>query len=160
MNLFKWFKPAPEMPNSILYDESTFYQAFMRDLDRCEKEVIIESPFITSSRMEMLYPIFKRVLDRGIKIHIITRDPSDHDETIRHQATNEILFATEMGINVVLLRGNHHRKLAIIDRKVSWEGSLNILSQSNSKESMRRIESKSMVEELIKFVRIDAIIRL
>jgi len=160
MNWLKWFRPAPEMLTSLLYDESTFYQAFMRDLKKCKKEVIIESPFITSSRMETFYPIFKGILDRGIKIHIITRDPSDHDEIIRYQATNEILFATEMGVNVLLLKGNHHRKLAIIDRKISWEGSLNILSQSNSKEIMRRIESKSMVEELIKFVRIDAIIRL
>ncbi len=160
MNWFNFLKPDPDMAPFILYDESTFYQAFMRDLKRCKKEIIIESPFITSSRMETLYPIFKRILDRGIKIHIITRNPSDHDETIRYQATNEILFATEMGINVVLLRGNHHRKLAIIDRKISWEGSLNILSQTNSKEIMRRIESKGMAEELIKFVKIDAIIKL
>ena len=155
MNWLKWFRPAPEMLTSLLYDESTFYQAFMHDLQRCERELIIESPFVTSSRMETLYPIFKRILDRGIKIYIITRDPSDHDETIRHQATNEILFATEMGINVVLLRGNHHRKLAIIDRKVSWEGSLNILSQGNSKEIMRRIESIRMTEELICFLKLD-----
>ena len=155
MNLFKWFKPSSEMPNSILYDESGFYQAFMGDLEKCRKEIIIESPFITTSRMETLYPIFKGILDRGIKIHIITRDPVDHDETFRHQATNEILGLAEMGVNVVLLKGNHHRKLAIIDRKISWEGSLNILSQSNSKEIMRRIESKRQAEILIRFLKLD-----
>lgn len=159
MNLLKWFKPAPEMATSLLYDESTFYQAFMHDLERCGKEVIIESPFITSSRMEMLYPIFKRILDRGIKIHIVTRDPADHDEIIRYQATNEILYSTEMGINVVLLKGNHHRKLAVIDRKISWEGSLNILSQAYSKEIMRRIESKRLADELIRFLKFDKLLK-
>ena len=154
MNWLKWFRHTPEMPISLLYDESTFYQAFMRDLSRCEKEVIIESPFITSSRMETLYPIFKRILDRGIKIHIITRDPIEHDEDIRYQATEEILKSSEMGINLILLRGYFHRKLAIIDENISWEGSLNILSQNNSKELMRRIEDKKTVKNLMKFLKL------
>ncbi len=32
MNLLKWFKPAPEMPISLLYDESTYYQAHNQNL--------------------------------------------------------------------------------------------------------------------------------
>ena len=158
MNFFNWFKPTPNIASSILHDEYTFYQAFLKDLKGCEKEVIIESPFITTSRMETFYPIFKRILDRGTKVHIITRDPIDHNEIIRHQATNEILCLAELGVNVLLLKGNHHRKLAIIDRKVLWEGSLNILSQSNSREIMRRIASEDMTEELIQFLKLDAII--
>ena len=67
MNWFNFLKPDPDIAPSILYDESTFYQAFVRDSKRCKKEVIIESPFITSSWIETLYPIFKRTLDRGIK---------------------------------------------------------------------------------------------
>lgn len=59
---------------SDLYNEKTFYKAFLRDLENCRQEVIIESPYITSLRMETFYPIFERILDRGIKIHIITRD--------------------------------------------------------------------------------------
>ena len=63
MNWFKHLKSSPNITPSILYDESTFYQAFFKDLESCRKEVIIESPFITSSRMEKFYPIFKRILD-------------------------------------------------------------------------------------------------
>ena len=154
MNWFKCLTPRPNIAPSILYDENTFYQAFLKDLESCRREVIIESPFITSSRMQKFYPAFQKMLDRRTKVLIITRDPSDLDPEIRDFATNEIMQMSDMGIAVTLLKGNHHRKLAIIDRKITWEGSLNILSQNNSMEIMRRIEDKKTVDDLMKFLKL------
>ena len=155
MNWFKCLTSRPNMAPSILYDENTFYQAFLKDLEFCRKEVIIESPFITSSRMEKFYPIFKRILDRRTKVLVITRNPSDLDASIRDIATNEIMQMADMGVSVMLLKGNHHRKLAIIDRSIAWEGSLNILSQNNSMEIMRKIEDNKTAKEMIKFVKLN-----
>jgi|SRR3989344_4136445 len=152
MNWLKWFTPQPDMASSILHDEHTFYQAFIRDLKACRKEVIIECPFIASARIEKLLPILKELLQRKIRIHILTRDPAEHDEFFRDQATNEILMLYELGIKFTLIKGNFHRKLAIIDRTITWEGSLNILSQGNSREIMRRIEGKQTTTELINFL--------
>ncbi|NCT55696.1 hypothetical protein GW755_02505 [bacterium] len=138
---------------SELFNEKTFYKRFLKDLSCSKKEVVIESPYITSSRMETLYPVFQGLLHKNIKIHLITRDPVDHDdEYFRHQSTNEILKCKELWINIVLLRGFHHRKLAIIDKQILWEGSLNILSYSNSLEIMRRIEGISYAKEMFKFL--------
>lgn len=154
--MFFWHKK--QTPNNLesskLFDETSFYKQFIEDLLNCKKEVIMESPYITSSRMELLSPIFKKLVDKGIKIYIVTRDPIEHDKYMQHQAANEILHCCEIGVNITLLRGNHHRKLAIIDREILWEGSLNILSQSHSKEIMRRIESKSCASEMINFLNI------
>jgi len=77
---------------------------------------------------------------------------------MRHQATNEILQCVELGMDVVLLRGCHHRKLAIIDRKIIWEGSLNILSYANSREIMRRIENKNAANQMFKFLKLGKLI--
>jgi len=85
---------------------------------------------------------------------IITRDPSDLDPNIRDFATNEIMQMSDMGVDVTLLKGNHHRKLAIFDKRITWEGSLNILSQNNSMEIMRRIEDKKTVDDLMKFLKL------
>ena len=137
---------------SSLFNEKTFYGQFLKDLEMAQKEVIIECPYLTASRMEMFYPVFQRLLSKKIKIRIITRDPSDHDdEYMRHQAANEILRSKDMGVSITLLKGYHHRKLAIIDQKILWEGSLNILSQNNSKEIMRRTESEEQSTQVIKF---------
>ena len=145
--------------DSKLFDQTDFYRQFIRDLNSCKNEVIIESPFITSSRMNLLYPTFKKLLARNVHINIITRDPIDHDdEFTRNQSTNEILCCNEMGINVVLLSGNHHRKIAILDCTVLWEGSLNILSQSNSREIMRRIENKETATQMFDFLKLQTLL--
>ncbi|MEN9328810.1 MAG: hypothetical protein RI947_1618 [Candidatus Parcubacteria bacterium] len=152
--IFFWNKKHTlnNLEDTKLFDETSFYKQFVEDLLRCKKEVIIESPYITSSRMELLSPIFKKLVYKGVKIHIVTRDPIEHDEHMRDQAANEILRCFEIGVNIRLLRGNHHRKLAIIDREIVWEGSLNILSQSQSKEIMRKIDNKNCALTMINFL--------
>lgn len=149
------FFSKAESPSS-LFNEKTFYRQFLKDLEMAQKEVIIECPYLTASRMDMFYPVFQRLLNKKIKIRIVTRDPSDHDdEYMRDQAVNEILRSKDMGVSITLLKGYHHRKLAIIDKKILWEGSLNILSQNKSKEVMRRSESHKRVLQVMKFIGMD-----
>ncbi len=138
--------------SSTLHDEKTFYSAFLRDLDQAKDEIIIESPFITSSRMKMLWPSLKRAYSKGIMVYIITRDPNDHSDGYEVQSESEIEALEAFGIQVFLCIGNHHRKLAIIDRKVLWEGSLNILSQTKSREIMRRLDGGGFAEDMFNFL--------
>lgn len=141
--------PIADLTASTLFDESTFYKKFVKDLSKCTKEVIIESPYITASRMRMLRPVFEKLVNRGVKIHVMTRDPKEHEPGMEMQSEEEIRYCEILGIDVLLCVGNHHRKLAILDGKILWEGSLNILSQTHSREIMRRIESKEMAEEML-----------
>ena len=141
--------------NSSLFDETTFYDKFIKDLNTCTKEIIIESPYITSKRAEMLIPIFDDLLAKGAKIYVMTRDPKEHNENMECQSEDAISLFERMGVQVLLCIGNHHRKLAILDREVLWEGSLNILSQGHSREIMRRIESKTLALEMFEFLRFE-----
>lgn len=157
-----WFKkpkvenlPTPDIANSILYDETTFYNKFTHDLLKAESEVIIESPFIATKRLEMLKPIFVKLMARGVEVFIMTRHPEEHDSDMAAHAEAGIRYFEVLGVQVLLCDGGHHRKLAMIDRQVLWEGSLNILSQSHSREFMRRIESKKLTEEMFKFLKLD-----
>ena len=140
---------------SSLFDEKTFYNSFLEDLNHAKKEIIIESPFITTERMNGFRSVFKKILDKGIKIYVITRDPREHNETMEYQSEEEIINFEIMGIQTFLCSGNHHRKLAIIDRDILWEGSLNILSQNKSREVMRRIKGQDFALEMFNFLRLD-----
>ena len=111
--LFKRPDPTPLL-TSKLYDERSFYPAFMNDLAKCKRELIIESPFITHKRMNALYPSFRRLTKRGVRIVINTRDPKEHDWRMAAEATTVIGLLQELGVKV-LFTENHHRKLAIID---------------------------------------------
>ena len=54
----------------------------------------------------------------------------------------------------VLYTVKHHRKLAIIDGMVAWNGSLNILSQHDSCEIMWRVASKGIADQLLGFIKL------
>ena len=142
------------MFNSTLHDETTFYSVFLRDIKACREEVFIESPFITERRAKQLTPVFNNLLSKGVKIYIMTRDPKEHEENMEYQSEDAVSSFERMGIQVLLCTGNHHRKLEILDRKLLWEGSLNILSQNKSREIMRRIDNRDLTEEMFKFLKL------
>lgn len=142
------------MLNSSLYNETTFYGQFTQDLLHCKREVVIESPFITSQRTAVLYPIFERLVERKVNIYVITRDPREHADNMIAQSEAEIRKFEELGVQVFLCIGNDHRKLAVLDREILWEGSLNILSQTYSREIMRRIYGKEYAQEIFGFLKL------
>lgn len=146
------------MLNSQLHDEKTFYRAFIRDLDACREEVIIESPFVCSARMKTLQHIFEKLIKKGIKVFVITRDHREHCNGYEVQSEKEIQYFERLGVQILLCVGNHHRKLAVLDRKVLWEGSLNILSQTHSREIMRRIENRELTLEMFNFLKLNKVL--
>lgn len=148
-----FFRKSPVPSASKLFNEKTFYKAFRKDLAKCKYEVVIESPFITGRRIESLLPLLHKAKKRGVKIVVNTRDPLLHEPPYDGFAIDAIAELETIGVEVIYT-GNHHRKLAIFDRCILWEGSLNILSQYDSCEIMRRIQSSELSAEMIKFIKI------
>lgn|GEM_PF-5247592 len=86
-----------------------------------------------------------------MRILINTRDPQEHSDYLFSEAQEAIAILQDMGVQVLFTSG-HHRKLAILDGHILWEGSLNILSQNDSCEIMRRCESAQLVEQIKHFI--------
>ena len=63
-NFFRFFKSSSGLIDSTLFDENTFYKAFMKDLNNCKEEVIIESPFVTTTRASKFIPVFKTIIKK------------------------------------------------------------------------------------------------
>jgi phosphatidylserine/phosphatidylglycerophosphate/cardiolipin synthase-like enzyme len=147
------------MNNSVLFDNNTFYRAFERDLRRARQSVIIESPFITRRRMEHLLPLLMKLRRKGVRIVVNTRNPEEHNEEYAIQAEDAVVAMQDIGI-IVLYTVKHHRKLTIIDEEILWEGSLNILSQGDSCEIMRRTVSDSLAWQMLHFIKLDKLATL
>src|ERR1035441_7334910 len=81
---------SPELASSQLFDDRTFYPAFLKDLEGCERELTVECPFITRRRMQKLYPLFKKLSLRGVKIIINTRDPETHEYSMSMEAEEAV----------------------------------------------------------------------
>jgi phosphatidylserine/phosphatidylglycerophosphate/cardiolipin synthase-like enzyme len=148
---------ANELLLSNLLDQDSFYSAFEKDLVRANREVIIESPFISLKRLNCLLPIFRKLIRRKVRIIINTKPPEEQDAEYVWRAEECTALLQKLGVEV-LITGGHHRKLAIIDRQILYEGSLNILSQNDSCEVMRRIYSEQLAVQMINFIGISKFI--
>ena len=80
-----------------------------------------------------------------------TKPLEEHDEIYKLQVRKS-LSLLQSAVVEVLFTVKHHRKLAIIDREIIYEGSLNIFSYRDSYEIMRRTASVLEAEMLIDFI--------
>lgn len=138
------------LASSQLYDQDTFYDALDRDLRHAKSLVVIESPFITRKRIARLLPTLQRLQRCGVKIIVNTKPFSEHEGDMASHSMDGVAALQDAGVKV-LMTGGHHRKIAIID-DILYEGSLNILSQNDSCELMRRIQSAALTDQMLKFI--------
>lgn len=89
LSLFNRPAAPADLLSSKLYDQDSFYPAFLKDLAKCHSEVIIECPFITNRRLKTLLPILEKLKARKVRIAINTRDPRTHDEGYRQSDAHE-----------------------------------------------------------------------
>ncbi|MCX6727673.1 MAG: phospholipase D-like domain-containing protein, partial [Candidatus Saccharibacteria bacterium] len=121
-NILQRIQPAT--PDSTLFDENKFYETFVRDLKKCHTELIIESAYMTTKRINFLLPHFMKLKKSHVRVVINTRDPEEHENYLREEARRALSLLLEIGVQVIFSE-SLHRKTAIIDRKILWEGSLN-----------------------------------
>ncbi len=159
--MFKFHKSPTKSPDALssskLFDQVSFYPALLDDLGRAKNQVIIESPFITTKRMEGLLPIFRELSRKGVQLVINTKPLDEHEPSYYVQAEAAINALQAMSVLVLFTIG-HHRKIVVIDKCITWEGSLNILSQNDSCEFMRRIYSEQLANQILAFLHLEKFI--
>ena len=114
------------------------------------------SPYMTVSRARQFCNLLRSKIAEGIVVRIYTLALREQQGYMHEQAKIIIEEFRHIGVRVVE-RSGLHEKFAFIDRKVTWEGSLNILSNSQDRttEHMRRSPSSKICEELIRLHRFD-----
>jgi hypothetical protein len=128
------------------FTESTFYPAFQLDLAKSRESIVIFSPFATDRGSSRWIDLLRAALTRGVHVRLITRPPTTNNNV------DEIVRALRSLGVAVDLRTRMHQKIAILDGRILWHGSLNILSHRDTDESMLRIESPAACSQLARFV--------
>lgn len=132
---------------NIIFDHQNFLSVYENDLATADREILIVSPFVTKRRLQQAMLLVNSALQKEVNITTITRPIEDHKDSRVIQA----LFATmkSMGIHMVF-KSNIHQKFAIIDQRIVWYGSINLLGYGRSEETIMRIESTGIAHELLK----------
>jgi hypothetical protein len=122
-----------------LFNQDGFLPEFIGDLERAAETIEILSGFL-NDRNSHLIDLLHKCVRKGVITVVYTRpakDPLDEQRIERLRGC---------GVNV-LTKLRMHQKIAIVDSRICWEGSLNILSDWGFPESMRRIVSSDEVEK-------------
>lgn len=143
------------MRESNSFDSESFWAIFRSDLASARSRVLLQSPFVSTRRLRDLLSSMGLLVKRRVTICLFVQEPRfwnasrqglSRDTVSRLDELKENLDILEdMRIHVNLEEGIH-AKLAVIDESVLWEGSLNILSHTNTLEQMRRITDRGEID--------------
>jgi len=137
-----------------IHNEKTFYPALLKDMYNAENEVIIYSPFISKYRADFFREPLSKLKRRNINVFIFTRHVEEHEKYIQNEVRQALEVYKKLGVHIIYLSGSIHQKIAIIDRKILWEGSMNILSQRSSREIMKRIANEDSVRQIMSHLKL------
>jgi superfamily II DNA or RNA helicase len=137
----------------IIFDNNNFLQVYKNDLVNAAREIVIVSPFVTKRRAMQMLELMSVALDQKVEVTIITRPANDFKDK---PALEEVLgLLKAAGVNLVC-KSNIHQKFAVIDQKIVWYGSVNLLSFGRAEESIMRLNSSNIASELIRSINYQA----
>ncbi len=137
----------------IIYDRENFLPVFTNDMLNAKKEILIVSPYVKKRRVMQMTQYIDAALQNNIRVIVITRPEEDFKEKEQSAIVAALDILKDMEIKVVF-KSNIHQKFAIMDQKILWYGSINLLSFGESEESIMRLDNYNIANELIKSVEI------
>jgi len=165
-------KPFDGEAGGELMDTSVTYNVF-EAMRKAQKELVVTSPYLVPGKdgMELL----KELRDRGVKVTAMTNSLGSTDEPIVHIGYRKYREPMlELGVDLYEISGTRvkrnrrlnlfgaslgrlHAKLAVVDRKTLFVGSMNLdpRSATINTELGAVIESPELAREMIRIIDID-----
>jgi len=135
----------------IIFDKDNFLPVFNQDMVAANKEIVIVSPFVRKRRTQQMLQALKISTDKNLRVIVVTRPKQDFSPNDHAAMQRALDLLTESNARIVF-KTNIHQKFAIMDQKVVWYGSINLLSYGSAQESIMRIESSNIANELMKTI--------
>ena len=129
------------------HNDKDFWPAFLHDLKAASSSVTLYSPFTGVTRVSRLTDLFQAFLSRKVEVRVHCQPPLEQGTNLAEQAKIVIEKLKHLGVQVIERKGMH-QKIAIIDDRIVWEGSLNVLSHRDTGEQMRRFEGAELAAEV------------
>ena len=140
-----------DAPLDIIFNKDNFLPVFNQDIIAAKKEILVVSPFVRKRRTDQMTKHLKISIGKKIRVIVVTRPKEDFKPQDQASLQRTVDLLTNNGISVVF-KSNIHQKFAIMDQKVVWYGSINLLSYGSAQESIMRIESSNIANELMKSI--------
>jgi AAA domain/PLD-like domain len=132
-----------------IHDEHSFYDQFANLISQAQTSIWLWSAWV-ASRVHALLPLLSAAVDRGVRVTVFVRDPSDTLMRKPHftEALNELRAVVPDVVEVNVT----HEKIVVIDDHTVMLGSLNTLSQQRSREVMVTIRGRHWARKLLTYL--------
>ncbi len=136
-----------EVSNSI-FDSTGYWEVFENDVLSTAKNIVISSPYLSLRKVEWLADQSEILQKRGVAIIVFSLSPEAYPEDGREHHGELLERLTSAGI-CVKTQNHCYERYAVIDHSLVWYGSMNLLSRGREDDSLMRIVSPSIAEELV-----------
>jgi hypothetical protein len=141
-----------ETQRTGLFGGRDFDTVFRVDVAHALTSILIFSGFVTPERVGAYGDLFRRKILEGVKIRCVTRPPSFNGSVPVHDGKSALDSLENIGV-IIDCRRDIHQKIAMIDGRTVWFGSLNPLSHTaRTDETMMRVLAPQFASELARQV--------
>lgn len=138
-------QPLNDSENAKIFSKDDYKSNFENDLLCAKNIIVISSPYLSKKETNQFVLTSTKVIPKGIKIFIITKLLSDESKA---KAQGELIKTMENAGIQVVIKENLGQKIAVIDKKVLWYGSVNFLGFSEQDDCCMRISSAQIASEV------------
>lgn len=143
-----WRIKSEKQTANAIFDGENYYEVYRKDLLESGRNIVISSPAISGPKVYELISLLRDKQIAGVEVTIVTWEPDSYgfgDAGFWMQLHEEMRQAG-FYIKTVEETCEH---FAIIDQKIVWYGSMNLMAKSNIDDSMMRVQSKKIALELM-----------
>ena len=115
----------------IIFNKDNFLPVFIQDISTAKKEILVVSPFVRKRRTDQMIKHLKISIDKNIRVIVVTRPKEDFQPQDHASLQGTLDLLTNNGVSMAF-KSNTHQKFAIMDQKVFWYGSINLLSYGSA----------------------------
>jgi len=130
-----------------IFSGDTYFNEFIADIGQSKKAIIISAPFIQKRKFESIKELLYRKYSEGIRVVVCIKEIEEYNERTKinmHKIYSEL---ENNGINVIQIEGLNY-KFAIFDNEIVWYGGVELLAGNRSTDSVIRIISGALSNEL------------
>lgn len=125
-----------------IYNYSDYLEVFRQDIHESNKSIIISSPQLNEKKVLSFVELIKDRQEKGVSVNVFTKQADD-------PYTNnliDLLYGNGVFVEVYPALDSY---FAVIDQEIVWHGGINLLGKSNIYDSLMRVKSTTIAEELI-----------
>jgi superfamily II DNA or RNA helicase len=132
----------------FIYGSDNYWQNYERDITNARQEIIISSPGLGTVAVNKTIRLLEKAQENGVAIKVITLPSEQYSVMQINRVQNLITLLRKANIDVKE-KPLIHEHYAIIDQKIVWYGSMNLLSRNKPDDNLMRLNNEEVAQELM-----------